>query len=315
MEELPGRKKAMRLIHLFALGVFLMPLMQWTPAQAAANCTELRAEIEAAGSTPSSARLKSLHDQAVALTDCDNALIEHLLRRIAVAMSREANAVSAATPERQATLEASLQYHRLWQVLKQLGDIAYEVDDYVAATRRYQQTLEAIDDPETTADNHVPERAVVEEIYKLAEVTRLLADEYVAAPVNRAGDATGLGAPSVRGYTFSVVAIPITFLFDQTRFDPQGMLAAQDLLATLMAQGAPDITLIGHTDPTGRRRYNQGLSQRRAQAVEAFLRQGGYTGRIRTEGRGEDEPLVVPNPQSFSKRELFRMFRRVELRR
>ena len=50
-------------------------------------------------------------------------------------------------------------------------------------------------------------------------------------------------------------------------------------------------------------------------AVAGFLRQGGYTGNIVTMGRGEDEPYQVPNAQSFNRRELFRLFRRVELRR
>jgi outer membrane protein OmpA-like peptidoglycan-associated protein len=104
-------------------------------------------------------------------------------------------------------------------------------------------------------------------------------------------------------------------MFDRTHFDPPGMLAAQDLLATLMAQGAPDITLVGHTDPTGSRRYNQGLSEARALAVAGFLREGGYTGHIATLGRGEEEPYPVPDAQAFSRRELFRLFRRVELRR
>jgi outer membrane protein OmpA-like peptidoglycan-associated protein len=305
----------MRLIYLFALGMFLIPPAHWAPAGAAADCAELRAEIEAAGTAASSADLKALHDQAVSLSDCDATLIEHLLRRISIALSREASQADIAAAQRRELLEASLAYHRLWQVLKQLGDIAYEARAYTDATRRYQQALEAIDDPEVTADAHVPERAVVEEIHKLAEVTRLLADEYVATPVNRAGEATGLGAPSVRGYTFSVVAIPITFMFDRTHFDPPGMLAAQDLLATLMAQGAPDITLVGHTDPTGSRRYNQGLSEARALAVAGFLREGGYTGHIATLGRGEEEPYPVPDAQAFSRRELFRLFRRVELRR
>jgi OOP family OmpA-OmpF porin len=303
----------MRTLTLLALAMFLIPALSPVSSRAAENCTELRAEIEAAGSAPSSEALKAFHDQALGMSDCDTTLIEHLLRRIAVAMSREAEASSGAA--RQEMLEASLQYHRLWQVLKELGDIAYESKDYTGATRRYQDALEAIDDPQTTTERHVPDRGVVEEIYRLAELTRMLADEYVAAPVNRDGESTGLAAPSVRGYTFSVVAIPITFVFGQTRFDPQGQSAAQDLLNTLMAQGAPDITLVGHTDPVGSRRYNQGLSERRALVVAQFLRNGGYTGNIVTLGRGEEEPYQVPGNAQFNRRELFRLMRRVELRR
>lgn len=305
----------MRTTLLFALGVIIVQALQPASANAATDCTQLRTEIEAAGSTPSSTSLQALHDQAVALPDCDAALIEHLLRRVAVAMSREASLDTLSADERLTILEGSLQYHRLWQVLKQLGDIAYESADYTAATRRYQETLEAIDDPETTQDRHVPEQQVVEEVYKLAEISRLLSEEYVAAPVNRDGDATGLGAPSVRGYQFSTVAVPITFRYNETQFDQQGQLAAQDLLAQLMAQGAPNITLVGHTDPRGSRRYNQTLSERRAAAVAGFLRGNGYSGNIQTVGQGEMRPYEVPNPQQFSRQELFRMSRRVEMQR
>lgn len=53
------------------------------------------------------------------------------------------------------------------------------------------------------------------------------------------------------------------------------------------------VEVIGHTDNTGSAAYNMDLSQRRAQAVAAVLRQGGVsTGRIVAYGRGEDQPVA-----------------------
>ncbi len=54
------------------------------------------------------------------------------------------------------------------------------------------------------------------------------------------------------------------------------------------------VNVIGHTDNVGDAAYNQGLSQRRAQAVTSVLINGGVApGRIRSIGRGEDAPIAT----------------------
>jgi outer membrane protein OmpA-like peptidoglycan-associated protein len=51
----------------------------------------------------------------------------------------------------------------------------------------------------------------------------------------------------------------------------------------------------GHTDDVGGREYNQGLSQRRAESVRAFLIQNGVPAeKLESHGHGMDRPLV-PN--------------------
>lgn len=53
------------------------------------------------------------------------------------------------------------------------------------------------------------------------------------------------------------------------------------------------VEVIGHTDNTGSAAYNQDLSQRRAMAVAAILRNGGVAGgRVVAYGRGEDAPVA-----------------------
>lgn len=92
-----------------------------------------------------------------------------------------------------------------------------------------------------------------------------------------------------------VVTMPNSILFDfdsaAVRSDLQGDLRA--LAAHLRAYPDSTIQVIGHTDNTGAASYNQNLSERRAAAVAAVLRNAGVPGsRIRAIGLGEDHPVA-----------------------
>lgn len=53
------------------------------------------------------------------------------------------------------------------------------------------------------------------------------------------------------------------------------------------------VDIVGHTDNTGSAAYNQDLSERRALAVSAVLRNSGVPGnRLRPYGLGEDQPIA-----------------------
>jgi len=56
--------------------------------------------------------------------------------------------------------------------------------------------------------------------------------------------------------------------------------------------GWSSLTLVGHTDLSGSNAYNDGLSQRRAEAVEAGFRAMGVNVPVNLEARGESEPRV-----------------------
>ncbi|SLN52240.1 putative lipoprotein YiaD precursor [Aquimixticola soesokkakensis] len=93
-----------------------------------------------------------------------------------------------------------------------------------------------------------------------------------------------------------VVTLPqdITFATDSAvvRSDLQGDL--RSLAYNLQDYSNTTVDIIGHTDNTGSASYNQDLSARRAAAVSTILTANGVTpNRIRSYGRGEDQPVAT----------------------
>ncbi|STR18761.1 Outer membrane protein II [Janthinobacterium lividum] len=83
------------------------------------------------------------------------------------------------------------------------------------------------------------------------------------------------------------------FDFDQSALKPQGKAALDQLLGQLTGMDLEVIVTVGHTDAVGPDTYNQKLSQRRAEAVKAYLvAQGVETSRVYTEGKGETQPVA-----------------------
>ncbi len=86
---------------------------------------------------------------------------------------------------------------------------------------------------------------------------------------------------------------PILFDFDSAQLKA-GSREALDDVAEVLAffEGAP-VQVVGHTDDQGSREYNVGLSQDRADAVVAGLRERGIPAeRLSAEGRAFDEPVA-----------------------
>ncbi len=70
--------------------------------------------------------------------------------------------------------------------------------------------------------------------------------------------------------------------------------AMADLVAELgKFQEISAIEVVGHTDATGEASYNQSLSERRAAAVEAFLKAAYPDVDVTSSGMGEDSPIAT----------------------
>jgi OmpA-OmpF porin, OOP family len=83
------------------------------------------------------------------------------------------------------------------------------------------------------------------------------------------------------------------FNFDKADLRPDAKAELDSLLERMRASNVDEISLVGHTDSIGTDAYNQKLSERRADAVKAYLvSQGMPAEKIHTEGRGEREPVA-----------------------
>ena len=76
--------------------------------------------------------------------------------------------------------------------------------------------------------------------------------------------------------------------------DAQKMLDEKVITPLLNNHGSHPVFVIGHTDRIGSAPYNQGLSERRTEAVKTYLIHKGIAAeRIKPQGRGEDDPVTA----------------------
>ncbi|MBU3725058.1 MAG: OmpA family protein [Burkholderiaceae bacterium] len=83
------------------------------------------------------------------------------------------------------------------------------------------------------------------------------------------------------------------FDFDKSVVKPEGKLVLDKLVEQAKALNLEVIVAVGHTDWVGTDAYNQKLSERRADAVKAYLVSKGIpANRVYTEGKGEKSPVA-----------------------
>lgn len=111
-----------------------------------------------------------------------------------------------------------------------------------------------------------------------------------------------------------IIPLPITFESGRTVFTAEGRRAAVLLVEYVKGAGLRTLTLSGHADERGPDRYNLRLSRKRLEAIAEFLREQGYSGRMRLLAKGESEPFQGVDRVSTPRELLWRVDRRVELR-
>jgi outer membrane protein OmpA-like peptidoglycan-associated protein len=85
----------------------------------------------------------------------------------------------------------------------------------------------------------------------------------------------------------------ITFATDSAEVASSFYAPLNSLASSFRQYDQNSIEVVGHTDSTGSREHNMGLSQRRAQSVASYLTaQGVSAGRVSTRGLGPDQPVA-----------------------
>jgi outer membrane protein OmpA-like peptidoglycan-associated protein len=93
--------------------------------------------------------------------------------------------------------------------------------------------------------------------------------------------------------TLGQVSLYIQFRTNLAELDPPALPVLNELRDALRADPGLRLAIVGHTDNTGTAANNRPLSQRRAEAVRAWLvAQGIEAARLRAEGRGPDQPVA-----------------------
>ena len=85
----------------------------------------------------------------------------------------------------------------------------------------------------------------------------------------------------------------VFFDFDKFNIGPGGQNVIDAVAEEVRARNLNSVTIIGHTDSSGPKSYNNKLAMKRANSVrDALIERGIDASLIRVEGRGEDELLV-----------------------
>lgn len=121
-----------------------------------------------------------------------------------------------------------------------------------------------------------------------AEVLSIQTSDIIDALAPARGARIDPGAPPT-------VRLPVYFEFDSDRLQPDAVVLLERVGAALSAEelAAFRFSVEGHTDSVGPPEYNDGLSKRRAVAVERFLVDFGVPPRrLAAVGHGESAPVA-----------------------
>ena len=110
---------------------------------------------------------------------------------------------------------------------------------------------------------------------------------------------------SAEKVTFSADTL---FNFDKATLKDEGRAVLDDLVSRVAGVDLEVILTTGYADRIGSDAYNLKLSQRRADAVKAYLVQKGVDAAlIKSEGKGEADPVVnCPNPSKAGQVKTFK---------
>jgi OOP family OmpA-OmpF porin len=116
-----------------------------------------------------------------------------------------------------------------------------------------------------------------------------------AAPPAPAPEPAQLAPPAPPAPIIEKVSLDsdVLFEFDKATLRPEGRQKLDELAERIKDAQVESILAVGHADRIGPEQYNEKLSAARAESVKEYIAQKGISPeRVRTEGRGENEPVT-----------------------
>lgn len=163
----------------------------------------------------------------------------------------------------------------------------YEERDRVRMEVRDQAVAKAKLDAQSAKSEAMMARAEAESSKAEAEAARMRTAEAEAALSELQGQQTD------RGYILTLAG-DVLFDTDQAVLHPGAQQNLYQVVTFLREHPDRAVLVEGHTDSVGSEDYNQGLSQRRADVVAAFLVKNGVdSSRVNARGYGESFPAVA----------------------
>jgi outer membrane protein OmpA-like peptidoglycan-associated protein len=313
-----------QLRHLWVVALLVAIFGYGAPARAA-DCSQVVDEFNRAVDAGREAEAQLLTDRIAMDAQCGRFQIAVQRRlaafRLAAVQFLMARGRPSADYER--LLTDAERSEVLWQASATMGEVRFGERRFVDAAMAFDRAIEIVKNETRTPA--APSKFEIEGLVDRAGQARLLAANLASANENggfvktardqRDGRLGGIYSPSVRGIVPRAIPVPITFDYAKTSFTGVGKEAAQELLNAIKEQKPDRIKLVGHTDVRGSAETNMSLSNARAEAVAAFLRENGVDASVETVGKGANEPIKLNDTSGLTQEDMFALNRRVEWRR
>jgi outer membrane protein OmpA-like peptidoglycan-associated protein len=313
-----------QLRHLWVVALLVAVVGNRAPARAA-DCSQVVDEFNRAVDAGREAEAQLLTDRIAMDAQCGRFQIAVQRRlaafRLAAVQFLMARGRPSADYER--LLTDAERSEVLWQASATMGEVRFGERRFVDAAMAFDRAIEIVKNETRTPA--APSKFEIEGLVDRAGQARLLAANLASANENggfvktardqRDGRLGGIYSPSVRGIVPRAIPVPITFDYAKTSFTGVGKEAAQELLSAIKEQKPDRIKLVGHTDVRGSAETNMSLSNARAEAVAAFLRENGVDASVETVGKGANEPIKLNDTSGLTQDDMYALNRRVEWRR
>jgi outer membrane protein OmpA-like peptidoglycan-associated protein len=313
-----------QLRHLWVVALLVAVVGNGAPARAA-DCSQVVDEFNRAVDAGREAEAQLLTDRIAMDAQCGRFQIAVQRRlaafRLAAVQFLMARGRPSADYER--LLTDAERSEVLWQASATMGEVRFGERRFVDAAMAFDRAIEIVKNETRTPA--APSKFEIEGLVDRAGQARLLAANLASANENggfvktardqRDGRLGGIYSPSVRGIVPRAIPVPITFDYAKTSFTGVGKEAAQELLSAIKEQKPDRIKLVGHTDVRGSAETNMSLSNARAEAVAAFLRENGVDASVETVGKGANEPIKLNDTSGLTQDDMYALNRRVEWRR